>query len=322
MNSGIRLNPFWLQSELGGELRKASKELLKNWTDLHSSPPTILFHYTTSQGLIGILRSNRLWATHVGFLNDASEVAYADRIIKEFLKESARAATHPVLQEFYKRCLLAIDPFTGFRRYYVTCFCETGDLLSQWSSYADAGGGYSLGLSAKEIGRRPRKDHNFFLRKVVYDRKVQRTLVETTISRAVEILKKAPKEQTVVQATHMIASAVHFLDDHLAEFFCTFKDPAFESEQEWRLVLEILVTELEIQNKRPKFRISRGHIVPYYELDVSPFAGVNSGKVPLSTVIYGPTLDKNMTESALKLLLKKYNYPFVQVCRSVVPLRG
>jgi hypothetical protein len=36
-----------------------------------------LFHYTDANGLLGILRSRSLWATHFQSLNDTSEMHYA-----------------------------------------------------------------------------------------------------------------------------------------------------------------------------------------------------------------------------------------------------
>jgi hypothetical protein len=33
----------------------------------------LLFHYTDAAGLLGILETHQLWATHIGYLNDAEE---------------------------------------------------------------------------------------------------------------------------------------------------------------------------------------------------------------------------------------------------------
>ena len=37
--------------------------------------PKILYHYTTMDGLKGIIASKSLWATKIQYLNDASELA-------------------------------------------------------------------------------------------------------------------------------------------------------------------------------------------------------------------------------------------------------
>jgi hypothetical protein len=49
-------------------------------TDVPNGPIAVqdfyqeLFHYTSAAGLVGIIESQRLRATHAGFLNDASEI--------------------------------------------------------------------------------------------------------------------------------------------------------------------------------------------------------------------------------------------------------
>lgn len=45
----------------------------------------VLYHYTTQEGLIGILESNCLWATHYKFLNDYSELMKSKEKLIQFL---------------------------------------------------------------------------------------------------------------------------------------------------------------------------------------------------------------------------------------------
>ena len=53
--------------------------------------PKILYHYTTSQGLIGIFNSGALWAgaANAGFLNDAQELQFGRRELCEALLDRA-----------------------------------------------------------------------------------------------------------------------------------------------------------------------------------------------------------------------------------------
>jgi hypothetical protein len=36
-------------------------------------PPETLYHYTTQDGLLGIIQSRSLWATNVSYMNDSTE---------------------------------------------------------------------------------------------------------------------------------------------------------------------------------------------------------------------------------------------------------
>src|SRR5262245_59435591 len=43
--------------------------------------PKSLFHYTTAAGLIGIIETQTLWATHANFLNDSAECQLLNRLL-------------------------------------------------------------------------------------------------------------------------------------------------------------------------------------------------------------------------------------------------
>jgi hypothetical protein len=43
----------------------------------------MVYHYTTAEGLKGIIESRCLWATNVNFLNDVSEYNHGMQILKE-----------------------------------------------------------------------------------------------------------------------------------------------------------------------------------------------------------------------------------------------
>src|SRR6185437_8828799 len=46
-----------------------------------------LFHYTTADGLKGIVEQNCIWATAAAYLNDASEIEYGCTLLDEVLAE-------------------------------------------------------------------------------------------------------------------------------------------------------------------------------------------------------------------------------------------
>src|SRR5713226_7187525 len=58
-----------------------------------------LYHYTTSVGLEGILRTQQLWATHIGYMNDAEEhVGFFIRRMPRLLEKPAKEAVAELLQ--------------------------------------------------------------------------------------------------------------------------------------------------------------------------------------------------------------------------------
>ncbi len=93
-----------------------------------------LYHYTSVNGLRGIVDSGNIWATHLGFLNDLSEGRVALRD-----DEQARRAR---LEELDRRSPVFI---ASFCRHEERHQMKNG-LLSQWRGYAGVGGGYCVVL--------------------------------------------------------------------------------------------------------------------------------------------------------------------------------
>ena len=141
------------------------------WLDTSMQPgltedPTIsktstLFHYTTAAGLLGILRSSTLWATDLRFLNDAQESIYA----QELVADAVQGMKNPVLDPGHVAHGMGQPAVERFARYqgfvldalnsaeygvYVACFCESGDLLSQWRGYG-SDHGYAIELNTDAL---------------------------------------------------------------------------------------------------------------------------------------------------------------------------
>jgi len=106
--------------------------------------PRRLYHYTTLEGLTGILGSTGLWASDVRFVNDASELSYASALIGNEVV-AAISESEAVRPHLHLHSEMA-NPFEIGRRPFVACFCEEGDLLSQWRGYRAAESGFSLGF--------------------------------------------------------------------------------------------------------------------------------------------------------------------------------
>ena len=62
------------------------ERVLRDFMEIHDNPPSMLFHYTKNEGLIGILGGQypNIRATHAAFLNDPRELIYAEEALIEF----------------------------------------------------------------------------------------------------------------------------------------------------------------------------------------------------------------------------------------------
>lgn len=301
-------------------LEKASSKIAESRKHTQTTPPEVLFHYTSSYGMRGILESSRLWATNYRFLNDASEVAYGMGLFESIVKERLQNTSSEVISEFLGRSLRTANAFDGMFDCYIACFCAQDDLLNQWQVYAESGGGYALGFKANEIGRRwgqlqPPQD--FLLRKVIYNVELQKKLISEVLELAVCVLSETMQAISVAEANNLIARCCHFVRSEVADYLFCFKHPAFEVEEEWRLCHIVPPSE----EGHVQFRDGPYGLTPYVSLDPSPRAGIHHDKLPLAKITHGPVPDPSNIRFALNKLLRAKGYAFVEIAGSVLPMR-
>ena len=129
-------------------LDRLKTRLEDEFTSVDTASPPDLFHYTTNQGLMGILEKKKIWATHYRYVNDFSEFDYGRGIALRIIRDIKTGSDHVIVKLMLDKILEFIEAESAVNHYYVACFCGEDDLLSQWRGYANAGIGYSLHLKA------------------------------------------------------------------------------------------------------------------------------------------------------------------------------
>src|SRR2546428_14133818 len=107
------------------------------------SEPQFLFHYTSIQGLIGILKSRSVWASGLLFMNDSREWLYTvdllqQEIAKRFLARNDRNWTA------FLADLSKIAERIEKLNICVFSMSAAANQLSQWRAYCPSEGGYEL----------------------------------------------------------------------------------------------------------------------------------------------------------------------------------
>jgi Protein of unknown function (DUF2971) len=268
-----------------------------------------LFHFTTAAGLLGVLTSSRMWATDLRFLNDAEESVYA----RERFVHAVRDVENPALAPTHSLHDLADEFGQTFARYkrlveqelssfpfgvYVACFCESGDLLSQWRAYgSDHGYAIEVKVDALEDAFRGRQEMSLELRQVRYGQDAADDLVAAAMH--------AVSEDT--NLGHLGVHA-HFMAARLASMVATVKHPGFKEEREWRIV-----STFESENPQlVRFRSTPMAIVPYIEVPLPKDAFIS--------VRVGPGRHVDVREEGVRRLLAAVGCE-AAVCHSNLPLR-
>lgn len=263
------------------------------------SVPKILYHYTTAQGLLGILTGGTIWASDARFLNDASELFHGQRLFQQELEHRLRE--EQPLASFYARDLDE-DLFqlvSGQARVFVTSFSVELDLLSQWRSYGEYAVGFDFSL-LRGISD-PHSWHDFDLCKVVYDPEEQAAIVRQFVSDA--------KEGTDSFGVRFPGERRD--DISILRLVSRFKDAHFSEEREWRLVAYQRPGSGFPRNGL-SHRIRGARLIPYIDVPLGR---------SVREVVVGPVEDQDLAARGVSSLMEDLNIVPRAVRKSEVPLR-
>lgn len=278
-----------------------------------SSPPPVLYHYTTPQGLLGILQNDSIWATKIHYLNDASEyqlaLDIAAVVLQRLLKEEHSRNTRRKI-----KCLLDNLRVIEHMNVCVCSFSAHRDVLSQWRAYAGHVAGYSLGFRTTHIQEKA-KEQGFLLEQCVYKEEEQRILVEKLVADWLEEDFNTTSSR-IDPARPRTIIGLHTGGDfsmRLAQLAPVIKSDAFCEEGEWRLISASAVSV-----KRLSFRPGKSMLTPYV-----PFEFGTKKDAYLESITVGPTPHTSLSVLATKSLLAHWDAgQNVKVHSSTAPYRS
>lgn len=294
------------------QITQGLQTIQNEWLPLHERDSSvILYHYTTSEGLKGILTNRSIWCSHISSFNDPTEFQYGKSLVMNEVNNALENQHEHEIELFLKNLIKDIESFEIIYNIYVACFCESDSLLSQWIGYGGSGGGYNIGIAFFDNDTKFCHDYEYIhdinqdshviLRKIIYKEKEQTKLIKKVVQVLIESASKAlaefNKRDNLPDAWPNVASkqSVNILYD----IALSLKNPAFEEEAEWRLIKTI---DVERKPNLDKIREQNGKSISY--LDTHIFTRENDHlRFPLRNIRFGPTLDEEITEPKLRLLV-------------------
>ena len=271
--------------------------------------PELIYHYTTLEGLFGIVQSKNLWLSDYSYLNDTREISHGVDLITEVATELLKTEARPKVIDLLKKWI--DDLKTPTHRVCIASFSANNDSLSQWRAY----GSIALGFKPNDISTHSRQAN---LRPVEYNREQQRALVELQLHH----MREAFIIDLNMNRLKNIENVYHKID-RLIELVSFFKDPSFESEQEYRLVFIEYPGLMESLGSKPsakRFRISKNRIVPYVLSDELDSMLDNPPELKICEIMLGPESDDAL-ERGVREFLTENGMGDVIIKRSRVPYR-
>lgn len=261
--------------------------LFPHLTETANNPERV-YHYTDAAGLLGILQSKSIWASHFAYLSDRSELVYGQRMIRKVLRELATSrGLNTERLDNYVRTEGNI---------YIASFCERPDLLSQWRGFSRTQDGYSIAFRFDKLTS---PEHAISAR-VVYQTQEQESRISSVVEQLIE---------TTVEADLLAEGQYElmlFAVNLLWSSYLNMKDPCFAEEQEWRLVASTAF------GLKEEFRAANGHIIPFVRLPIRPESVVE--------IRQGPGLYRDANTEGIARLLASEGFTNAEVTRSLAPL--
>jgi hypothetical protein len=280
------------------------------WLPYHNlDDGQILHHYTTSNGLTGILDTKSIWCGLITSFNDPAELSYGKAIIQKKIHETMQYEKKNEIKILLEEIEKSIDQFEPLYDTYVACFCEDGNLLPQWRSYGGSGSGYSLGLEFTSNTKFSHSiEENFeshvILRKIIYQQDKQNSLIEKYFDMIIKSFYELVEGRQTYSQPYIKdqATKLSFLIANICfDMIFSFKNSVFEQEKEWRIIKAF---QKEYRPNLIHYKIQSGELIPYIH---TYFFNNTAGKqiFPLKAIRFGPKLDEIKTKDTIEQVLKK-----------------
>jgi hypothetical protein len=290
----------------------------------------VIYHYTSAEGLRGIIESNEIWLTNTAFVNDTEECRTLQKS-KNLFNDNDFNNTY--IENHWKTFIKKPDESNNR---YMASFSMKKDSLEQWRAY----GNFCIGFSAKNLAKRP-----FDLYKCVYsDQEIKDWILQKgNVAEWQGLFLDEQYKNAAASLLIYVASRKH-------------KSVYYKAEEEVRLIVASNHTwgyypgsVLFVLDPPIHFRDHPAHKVPipYVKFFISSDEGKKNildyaeetfiqtqerklteeknkkrEKLPIKEILIGPMLNQSEAKVACEILLKAKGHEDVAVNVSEIPYRG
>ena len=203
--------------------------------------PEIVYHYCSLESFLAIINSSTIRLTNITKSNDREEIRYSFDAFEDTLRKSCKEFSQKYIDNTeMKKFFDDIDYDSLVSRavvnesliYYVACFSSESDLLSQWRGYANDGKGIAIGFYSRNF-MLAKDSKNIKYDKIIYDMKTAKLELH---NRIIDKLRKANLKANNFLSIFPYMDAINDIISEMVYKAVFYKNPAFQEENEWRLV--------------------------------------------------------------------------------------
>jgi hypothetical protein len=293
-----------------------------------------IFHYTTTDGLLGILRNDELWASHISFLNDTFELVYTRNLTLEVINQLHR--TNQISSKFKELVHSVANDLESRDRVftpelYVFSTSLDGDSLPLWMQYSGVSG-YNIALDwwcFQQLFESEGLPFHFTYGRVEYQESKQMEVLTKDLLKIHELWRDFIDDGLgTLLADEHIQSYLKWRIEYYSVFM---KHPTFQQEREFRCVFSPLDTDDIPSGEEPKIiidhRSRNGLILPYMKvsIDRSPWPEKKLPerriKLPIQSITMGPALRLDSAKRGMEHLFYSCGHKGPVLESGIPPLR-
>lgn len=274
-----------------------------------ASLPSVVYHYTSLEGFIGIVTNRSIWMSDFSYLNDRRELTHGADLLRASIQRCAEGQTNRGLLNLLATWETRLNSLEN--RVCIASFSGDGDSLSQWRAYGPIAIGFPVYPLALHVNQAT-------LQKVEYDPDVQQKLIDIYLYHLCNAYLRDVADGRLEQVYDMYDKI-----ESLLNLIAFFKDAGFKSENEYRLAyidIPRVAQHFGLGKTEKSFRVAKGRIIPYVSsINVLP-SKIRNFPLEIEEVVLGPERDE-LLERGVREFLDSQDLTNVPVRLSAVPLR-
>ncbi len=225
-----------------------------------------LYHYTTGNGIFGIINSSELHCSHQRFLNDPTEHSYFDNVLHSVLDRNS------FLQTIYVELFITDYKIDSSNQQFIFSLSKNPDSLSMWNYYAN-GNGYNIAFNIDAIIEKNNSEYRMEKVVMIYDFSLQQSMIKSFVEENTEKFNRfnsLTKQMTQTEDPELVDKLMKEQNDIKEQFTqgikklkTSFKHEAYKDEEEVRILIK--------NEKKGDFKVSgQGVFIEYLKLEMSP----------------------------------------------------
>jgi|GEM_PF-7001298 len=283
---------------------------------IYTKKPYKLYHYTNAQGLLGILKSRKIWQSDIFSLNDPSELKHGLEIACGALDKYK--TTNKTLMSYFNAIKLLYNANfedtkkNSLIKIYVACLTSKADDLYQWRSYADDGKGYCLTINPDFFYNNTNEHQKF---SVGYEPEILEKQIKDITSKTEDALNKIDlKVINENEDNNHLQQIFNHLANSCLVLAMTIKHQAYKLEDEYRILAHHSKKDYDAGQILVNRRVKNGAIAEYLELEIPPNM--------IEGIKIGPSANCVNAKKLIEDCCELFDYKNLDITISDIPYRS